>query len=83
MKVTLTIGATTWLADSAVEAAKVADAISKFTPVERDWGNHNANVFVRSPITRDHSITICELTKRTQVVADQKAAEALRKECGT
>lgn len=82
MKVLISIGSTTWLANSALDAAKVADAIGKFTPLERDWNNHNADVFMRSPITRDHSVKIDEVTKRTTVVDDEKAAAALRKECG-
>jgi hypothetical protein len=77
MKTILDIGGRLWLAPDMTTAGKIADALNKCSPINRDHRNSEKEVFM---IGRgyEHRIAIVELSDKANVVKSLDAAIALR-----
>ncbi len=77
MKILLNIASSEWICDDAAKAAKVMDLLNSFTPVERDWDNHEQAVLIARSSYR-HDISIKQIGEKTVIVKSLADAFKLR-----
>lgn len=77
MKTILEIGHNKWIAPDMQSAGKIADAINKLQPVNRDYRNSAKEVYVAQR-GRDHSLKLELLSEQAVIVKTVDDAVKLR-----
>ncbi len=77
MKTIINIGGRQWIAPDAAKAAKVADLLNDFQPINRDWRNSKKTIYV---IGRgaDHQVSIQGIPEDIHLVKNIQDAVKLR-----
>lgn len=77
MKIHLKIGSASFLAPNMQTAGKVADMLNKMKPLNKDWRNHNKEVFVEAR-SHEHEIRVESLRDGVVIVKSVDQAMKLR-----